>query len=395
MTLKCVLVVLLLCCSLGTCQSQNSEKIDVFTMAKNYVGSFFSEFSDVSTQNITKQDRWKNWSHTHPKGHGQQTNNSTSGEDSVFVHVFGFALKITDCILESSTCDFEYFRNIFHKYVTTNFQNKFPLTVNCMRIISQSPFVWLNWLVTCVLAIPKTHGLMFVLQGFVILFGVMIFSMKQFVTFIRRTLNKNETCQNLVLMLLCLQRFCAVALLALGVSEKPRRPDTLKMLYILLCLGYASWWINRLLRNNYSPNVLLFLTIVEQSIYCRILENLFTCNGHIVCLASNLICLAWVFICKGQLWTYAKQNVELPKLSQLNPFAVPFLLLQMIWVGLKTGYRMGYFPLLYMGRTDNWVTMLLSVISHILLPYTFFSSSIWKLSFMVLSLIQRWILSSM
>jgi hypothetical protein len=201
-------------------------------------------------------------------------------------------------------------------------------------------------------------------------------------------------------MLLCVQRFCAVALLALGVYEKPVPylggfSDTLKMLYTLLCLGYASWRINRLLSKDYSPNVLLFLTIVEQSIYCRILENVCICNGHIVCLASNLICLAWVFICKGQLWKYAKQNVELPELSQLNFISSPLLLWQMFWVGLKIGYKMQYFPLLYMGRTDNSVTMLLSVISYILLPFTFFSSSIWKLSFMVLALIQRWILSSM
>jgi hypothetical protein len=367
----------------------------MWTKAYNFAGSFFSEFSNVSAQNSTREQLWKNWSHTGAKGHGQQTNNSNSEKDSVFVNAFGLVLEITDCILEPSTCDIEYFRNIFQKYVTTNFQKQFPLTVNFMRIISQSPFVWLNSLVECVLTIPQTNRSMSVLQGFVILFVVMVLSMKQFAKFIRKTLKKNETCQILVLMLLCVQRFCAVALLALGVSEKPGSHDTLKMLYMLLCLGYASWCINRLLSNNYSPNVLLFLTIVEQSIYCRILENVCICNGHIVCLASNLICLAWVFICKGQLWTYAKQNVELPKFSQLNCISFPFLLMQMFWVGLKTGHRMGYFPLLYMGRTDNWVTMLLSVISHILLLFTFFSSSIWRLSFMVLALIQRWILSSM
>jgi hypothetical protein len=113
MPLKCVVLALLLCCSLATCEPQKSSKDQFYKNAWSDEGNFFDCFWKVLTSNATKEQLWETSSHSNSDDHKDPPD--TTGDFS-FSCSFIFFSNTMYCVLDPSNTDF--FGRIFQEYLS-------------------------------------------------------------------------------------------------------------------------------------------------------------------------------------------------------------------------------------------------------------------------------------
>jgi hypothetical protein len=296
---------------------------------------------------------------------------------SKFFDVNNLLYVAMDCVWDPENCDTSIFMAFFRKqFSECNKHFKFLLAF--MRIYSHGAILFLKSFDHILHTFPKMKDF----QTFGLEVGFVAVTFYLWQNFIYYHVDKSKWCSVALFFTLVTQHWCGIALLFIENQEDSKVISSEDSGEVLLCLVWVSLHLNFMLNLKLNqPFVELYLMIMEQTIYCRILGNLSTCSSSL-CLCGNLLALGGVVYSKmTHLWKYACKNSTLPGLSTFTFFGSGFWLVETFCVLVKRGYKIGLFPLLYTAGDSSWLGTLCKCASMFMILWEFLSTDLLKLWF--------------
>jgi hypothetical protein len=294
-----------------------------------------------------------------------------------FSHVFNSLKMAMDCVWDPENCDTSIFMDFFRKQFSTCNQH-LEWLLSFMRIYIHFPIIFLKFFDHILHTFPKMQAF----QTFGLEVGIVAVTFYLWQNFIYYHADQSKLCPAVLFLLLVIQHWCGIALLFIENQEDWKVISSEDSGEVLLCLVYVNHLLNFMLSFKLNqPFVELYLMIMEQTIYCRILGNLSTCSSSL-CLCGNLLALGGVVYSKMTLlWKYACRNSTLPGLSTFTFFGSGIWLGETFCVLVKRGYKFGLFPLLYTAGDSSWLGTLCKYASMLMILWEFLSTDLLKLGF--------------